>query len=194
VASDSWSLRPPPRILLAAGLLVLSGVAFAGAASEQKAGGSPAHRLQAALAPAVPLYGIAGPRPVGLRRVDPRTLRALPGRRLQLAAHTFDPEATRAEFVSGTLLAFGFRWDSRERKFSGSGLTGYALDGSPTFHRYGNDPISGVEPLGTRILVAGAAGNRIFRRGALLEARTGRELRRVRFDIQLLAGDQPFWY
>jgi hypothetical protein len=462
VASDCRSLRPPLRILLAAGLLALSGVAVAGAASEQKAGGSPARPLQAALAPTTPLFGIAGPRPVGIVRVDPRTLRPLPGPRVPLAAHTFgwsfspgrtelalgsdtpraelrlvdldrmrvlgdvklarrgsvlatawagasrvlavvvspgccgigdtivagidargprllwqrrlggslqagarfrrslvlvlgprgraigasrlvligsdgrlrsvplaqirsgsertgrdparflvrewnpglavdpsgaralvvqagapvgevdlrtlrvryhelsepisflgrlhdwlepkaeakaqegpnrqalwlghgllavtgtdthaslrspggeaqwdtpaglklidtrrwsvrtlDPQATRAEFVSGTLLAFGFRWDSGDKKLSGSGLTGFGLNGSRTFHRYGNDPISGVEPLGTRILVGGAAGSRIFRRGALLDARTGRELRRVRFDFQLLTGDQPFWY
>jgi len=463
VTSDCWSLRPPLRLLLAAGLLVLSGVAVAGAASEQKAGGSPARPLRAALAPATPLYGIAGPRPVGLVRVDRQTLRALPGRRLPLAAHTFgwsfspdgsklaigsdgsgevrlvdlrrwrvlgdvkvrvarrgsvlatawagasrvlavvvspgccglgdttvagidaqrprllwqrrlggslqggqrfrrslvlvlgprgralgpsrlvvvgpdgrvrsvplaeirsgseavgggdpsrflvrewnpalavDPSAARAFVVQagapvaeidlrtlrvryhelsepisllgrlhdwlepkpqakaqegpnrqalwlghgllavtgtdthaslgapgreaqwdtaaglklidtrrwtirtidsdatsvvrvgGVLLASSLLWDSRTSKFTGSGLTGYALDGSRSFHRYGNDPISGTEPLGTRILVGGAAGSRIFRRGALLDARTGRELRRVHFDIQLLAGDQPLW-
>src|SRR5687768_12042033 len=34
------------------------------------------------------LYGIAGPRPVGLVRVDAATLRPLPGRRVPLAAHT----------------------------------------------------------------------------------------------------------
>jgi hypothetical protein len=466
VTSDSWPLRPQSRILLAAGLLALSAVGVTGAASEQKVGGSPARPSQTALGPVAPLHGIAGPRPVGLVRVDPRTLRALPGRRLPLAAHTFgwsfspdgselaigsdgsgevrlvdlrrwrvlgdvkvrvaqrgsvlatawagptrvlavvvspgccglgdttvagidaqerprllwrrrlggslqagqrfrrslvlvlgprgrtlgpsrlalvgpdgrvrfaplaqirsgseavgggdpsrfllrewnpglavdpsaaralvvqagapvaevdlrtlrvryhelsepisllgrlhdwlepkaeakaqegpnrqalwlghgllavtgtdthaslgargreaqwdtpaglklidtrrwsirtlDREATRAEFVSATLLAFGFRWDSRAGKLSGSGLAGYALDGSRTFHRYGNDPISGVEPLGTRVLVGGAAGSRIFHRGpVLLDARTGRELRSVSFDIQLLAGDEPFWY
>jgi hypothetical protein len=122
--------------------------------------------------------------PAGLKLIDTR----------RWSIRTLDTAATRAEFVSGTLLAFGFRWDSRTGKLSGSGLTGYALDGSRTFHRYGDDPISGMEPLGARILVGGAAGSRIFRRGALLDARTGRELRRVRFDIQLLASDQPFWY
>src|SRR6266496_2949829 len=89
VTSDCWSFRPPLRILLAAGLLVLSGVAVAGAASEQKDGGSPARPLRAALEPGTPLYGIAGPRPAGIVRVDRATLRALPGRRLPLAAHTF---------------------------------------------------------------------------------------------------------
>jgi hypothetical protein len=45
---------------------------------------------------------------------------------------------------------------------SGSGLTGYALDGSRRFHLYGDDPISSAQPLGSRMLVGSAASNRIF--------------------------------
>jgi hypothetical protein len=107
---------------------------------------------------------------------------------------TIDPRVTDAVLASNMLLAFGILWDSRSQTMPGSGLTGYNRDGRRRFHLYGADPISGVQPLGSRILVGGAAGSRIFRRGALLDARTGRELRRVRFDIELLAGDQPFWY
>jgi len=77
------------RLLLVAGLLVLAGVTVAGAASEHKSGGPGALRLQSALTSARPLYGIAGPSPAGLVRVDPRTLRARSGRRVPLAAHTF---------------------------------------------------------------------------------------------------------
>ncbi len=122
--------------------------------------------------------------PAGLRVIDTR----------RWSVRTLDPRATRAAFVSGTLLSFGFLWDSRKQGISGSGLSGYARDGSRRFHLYGDDPISDVQPLGSRILVGGAAASRIFRRGALLEASSGRELGRVRFDFQLLAGDQPFWY
>jgi len=122
--------------------------------------------------------------PAGLKLIDTRTW----------SVRTLDPRVTNAVLASGTLLAFGLLWDSRSRTLSGSGFTGYNPDGRRRFHLYGADPISGVQPLGSRILVGGAAGSRIFRRGALLDARTGRELRRVRFDKGLLAGDQPFWY
>lgn len=122
--------------------------------------------------------------PAGLKLIDTR----------RWSISTLDPRASSATVAAGTLLAFGILWDSRSQKLSGSGLDGYALDGGRRFHRYGDDPISGVQPLGARILVGGAAGSRIFRRGALLDARTGRDLRRVGFDFGLLAGDQPFWY
>ena len=122
--------------------------------------------------------------PAGLKLIDTR----------RWSIRTLDPHATSVTVAAGTLLAFGIVWDSRRQKLSGSGLTGYSLYGERRFHRYGRDPISGVQTLGERILVGGAAGSRIFRRGALLDARTGRELRRVRFDVSLLAGDRPFWY
>jgi hypothetical protein len=92
------------------------------------------------------------------------------------------------------LFAWSVTWDSRTSKFAGNGLSGYALDGKRRFHLYGHDPISGVQPLGSRVLVGGNSGSRLFRRAALLDARSGRELRRVRSTVELLAHDQPFWY
>jgi hypothetical protein len=122
--------------------------------------------------------------PVGLKLIDTR----------RWSIRTINSNATSATVASGMLLAFGILWDSRSQKFTGSGLTGYTLDGSRRFHLYREDPISGAQPLDRRVLVSGAAGSRIFRRGALIDARTGRELRRVRFDVSLLITDQPFWY
>lgn len=122
--------------------------------------------------------------PAGLKLIDTR----------RWSIRTLDPRVTRVALAAGTLVAFGLLWDSRDQKMTGSGLTGYAPDGSRRYHHYDDDPISVVQPLGDRILVGGAAGSRIFRRGALLDARTGRELGRVRFDIQLLADDERFWY
>jgi hypothetical protein len=122
--------------------------------------------------------------PSGLRLIDTRTW----------GVRTLDPHATNAVLTSGTLLAFGVLWDSRSQQLTGNGLTGYNRNGGRRFHLYGDDPISTVQPLGARILVGGTAGSRLFSHGALLDARTGRELRRVGFAIELLAGDQPFWY
>jgi hypothetical protein len=122
--------------------------------------------------------------PAGLKLIDTRGWRI----------RTLEARATSAVLASGTLLASSFLWDSRTQTISGSGLTGHALDGRRRFHLYGDDPLSGVQPLGATVLVGGAAGSRIFRLGAILDARTGRELRRVRFGVSLLVGDQPFWY
>jgi hypothetical protein len=120
----------------------------------------------------------------GLKLIDTR----------RWSARTIDTRATDAVLASDTLLASSLLWDSRAGRISGSGLTGYARDGTRRFHVLGDDPISGVQPLGDRVLVGGAAGSRIFRLGALLDGRTGRELGRVRFEVTLLVGDQPFWY
>jgi hypothetical protein len=108
------------------------------------------------------------------------------------SVHTLDSRVTDAAVVSGTLFAWSLTWDSRTDKPTGNGLTGYKPDGSHRFHLY--DPISGVQQLGSRVLVGGAPGSHLFRRAALLDARTGRELHRVRLNIELLANDQPFWY
>jgi hypothetical protein len=120
----------------------------------------------------------------GLRLIDTR----------RWTVRTIDARASDVALASGTLLASSLLWDSRAGTVSGSGLTGYALDGMRRFHVLGDDPISGVQPLGDRVLVGGAAGSRVFRLGALLDGRTGRELGRVRFEVTLLVGDQPFWY
>jgi hypothetical protein len=122
--------------------------------------------------------------PAGLKLIDTR----------RWSVRTLDRETSRIEVAAGTLFGFGLLFDSRVQKLSGSGLTGYTFDGSRLFHLYGDDAISGVQSIDERVIVGGAAGSRIFRRGALLDARTGRELRRVRFDVSLLVGDQPFWY
>jgi len=122
--------------------------------------------------------------PAGLELIDTR----------RWTIRTIDSDAASAVRIGGMLLAFSMLWDSRTGKLTGSGLTGYTLDGTRAFHRYGEDPISGGQQIGTSVLVGGGAGSRIFGRGALLDARTGRELRRVKFDIELLVDDQPFWY
>jgi hypothetical protein len=122
--------------------------------------------------------------PAGLKLIDTR----------RWSVHTLDSRATDAAFVAGTLLAWSLAWDSRTNKVAGSGLSGYAVDGSRRFHLYGRDPISGVQPLGPLVLVGGSSGSHLFRQAALLDARTGRELRRVRSTVELLVGDEPFWY
>jgi hypothetical protein len=122
--------------------------------------------------------------PAGLKLIETR----------HWSVRTLDARATDAALVSGVLFGWSLTWDSRTDETKGDGLTGYDLDGGRRFHVYGDDPISGVQPLGSRVLVGGAAGSSLFRQGALLDARSGRELRRVRFNVELLAGDQPFWY
>jgi hypothetical protein len=77
-------------------------------------------------------------------------------------------EGADAALVSGTLLASSFL----DRRRSGSGLTGYSIGGTRRYHRFGSDPIWGVQPIGRSALVGGPHGS------ALIEARTGRELRR----------------
>ena len=94
----------------------------------------------------------------------------------------------RIVLASGTLLASSFLFDSREQETTGSGLTGYSLDGRRRFHLYGRQRI-GVQPLGRRALVGG------LKRTSLIDARTGQPLRRYRrFTMSLLAGDAPFHY
>lgn len=122
--------------------------------------------------------------PAGLKLIDTR----------RWSVRTLDHVTSRIAAAAGTLFGYGVLFDSRTQKLSGTGLTAYSLDGKRRFHLYEDDPISGVQPLGARVVVGGAAGSRIFRQGALIDARTGRELRRVRFDVELLSGDQAFWY
>lgn len=122
--------------------------------------------------------------PAGLKLIETR----------RWTVRTLDRETSRIAVAAGTLFGYGPVFDSRTRKLSGSGLTGYAVDGSRRFHLYGKEPITGVQRIDKRVIVGGAAGSRIFRVGALLDVRTGRELRRVRFNISLLVGDEPFWY
>jgi hypothetical protein len=91
--------------------------------------------------------------------------------------------------VSDTLLASTFLPDSLSQTTLGSGLTGYSVDGGRKFHIHGEAPITGVQPLGTKALVGRLNG------ATLIDARSGRELRRFRrFTMSLLAGDAPFHY
>lgn len=107
---------------------------------------------------------------------------------------TLHSNANRATLVDDMLLVTGLVWDSRSRRFAGAGLTAYSLDGARRYHLYGDEPISGVQPVGSRIIVGGAAGSTLFHRGALLDASSGRQIRRVTLNVTLLVGDQPFWY
>jgi hypothetical protein len=117
--------------------------------------------------------------PAGLTLVDTRRWRA----------RTIDPRTTDAALVSGTLLASSFFFDSRRQRTSGSGLTGYSLTGRRKFHLYGNAPITGVQPVGSKALVGAQDGI------ALIDARTGRQIRSSRrFTMSLLNGDAPISY
>jgi hypothetical protein len=119
----------------------------------------------------------SGQRPAGLTLIDTRSWRA----------RTIDRRATEAALASGTLLASFFRTGSRG-KITGSGLTGYTLDGKRKFHLYAGEPIIGVEPLGRRALIGGQ------NRTALIDARTGRQIRTYRrFWTTLLSRDQPIY-
>jgi hypothetical protein len=91
--------------------------------------------------------------------------------------------------VSDTLLASSFLFDSLSQRTLGSGLTGYSVYGRRKFHIHGEAPIPGVQPLGMKALVGRLNG------ATLIDARSGRELRRFRrFTMSLLAGDAPFHY
>ena len=113
--------------------------------------------------------------PAGLTLIDTR----------RWHARKIDSRTTDAVLVSGTLLASTFLELSR----SGSGVTGYSLDGRRKFHLFGNDPIWGAQPIGRNAFVGGARGS------ALIDGRTGRKLRRYRrFTMSLLSGDAPVHY
>jgi hypothetical protein len=113
--------------------------------------------------------------PAGLTLVDTRRWRA----------RTIDRRTTDVALVAGTLLASTLTFDSG--KASGSGLTGYSVDGRRRFHILGREPVTGVQPLGSRALVGAGSGI------ALIDARTGRRLRSYRrFATSLLTGNAPF--
>ncbi len=117
----------------------------------------------------------SGDHPAGLTIVDTRSWRS----------RAIDQRTTDAALVSGTLLASSFLGT---RSF-GSGLTGYSLNGARRWHRFGSSPIWGVQPIGRNALVGGPSTI------ALIEAATGRQLRRYRrFTTSVLAADAPFHY
>jgi hypothetical protein len=91
---------------------------------------------------------------------------------LTWSARKIHRRATDAVVWRGTLLASSFPYSGRGTR--GNGLTGYSLAGERKFRRYGDEPVSGVHPLGSKVLVMTP------RRATLIDARTGRELRRYR--------------
>jgi hypothetical protein len=88
---------------------------------------------------------------------------------LARSARKIDRRATDAVVVDSTLLASSYLYSGRTTL--GSGLTGYSLAGTRKFHRYGDEPAS-VQPLGAKLLVMTP------RRTTLIDAHTGRQLRR----------------
>jgi hypothetical protein len=55
----------------------------------------------------------------------------------------------------GVLLTWGSVWDSAAQKSVGSGLTGYAADGTQRFHLFGTDPVGIAAVAGTYAYIAG---------------------------------------
>jgi hypothetical protein len=44
------------------------------------------------------------------------------------------------------------------------------------------------------VLVGGSQGSAVFRHQDLLEPRSGRLLEHLRVNVELINGDQPFWF
>jgi hypothetical protein len=77
---------------------------------------------------------------------------------------------------------------------SGNGLTAYDANGHQIYHRYGDQPIGGVNPVPRGVLVGGNQGSSVFRHQDLLQPRTGRVIGRAGVDIELISSDQRFWF
>jgi hypothetical protein len=122
--------------------------------------------------------------PAGLKLIDTRNW----------SVHTLDHTTSSLTFSGGVLFAFGTSWDSRTSKMSGSGLTAYDASGRKLYHRYGDQPINRVEPVPRGVLVGGSQGSAVFHHQDLLEPRSGRLLGHARVNVELLSGDQPFWF
>ena len=107
---------------------------------------------------------------------------------------TLDRTTSSVTFSGGVLFAFGTSWDSRTSKMSGSGLTAYDAGGRQLYHRYGDQPIGGVNAVPRGVLVGGNQGSSVFRHRDLLQPRTGRVIGQAGVDIELISSDQPFWF
>jgi hypothetical protein len=108
--------------------------------------------------------------PAGLTLIDTR----------RWVARRIDTQTTGAAFASGTVLASGYP--------ARTGLTGYSVRGGRRFHVYRRKRIVGAQPFGTRALVASMDG------AALIDARTGRQLHRLRrLPAAVLAGPAPIF-
>jgi hypothetical protein len=117
--------------------------------------------------------GLDHPRtPAGLTLIDTRSW----------SASRIDSHTTDVTLAGGTLFAYSYPSGSR-------GVTGYTRDGRRRFRVFREDLIFGVQGLGPTALVGSRNGN------ALIDARTGRTLRRFRiFAMSLLDEDQPVLY
>jgi hypothetical protein len=122
--------------------------------------------------------------PAGLKLIDTRNW----------SVRTLDRTTSSAVYSSGVLFGFGTSWDSRTSTMSGSGLTAYDAGGHELYHRYGDQPISRVEPVPRGVLVGGNQGSSVFRHEEVLQPRTGRVVGHAGFDIELISSDQPFWF
>jgi hypothetical protein len=122
--------------------------------------------------------------PAGLKLIDTRSW----------SVRTLDHTTSSVSFSGGVLFAFGTSWDSRTSKMSGSGLTAYDAGGRQLYHRYGQQPIGGVAAVPGGVIVGGNQGSSVFRREDVLDSRSGHILGHARVDVELISGDQPFWF
>jgi hypothetical protein len=123
-------------------------------------------------------------KPAGLKLIDTRNW----------SVRTLDHTTTSLTFSGGVLFAFGTSWDSRTSKIGGSGLTAYDASGGKLYHRYGDQPINGVQAVPRGVLVGGSQGSAVFHHQDLLDPRSGRLLGHAHVNVELLSDDQPFWF
>ena len=117
-------------------------------------------------------------RPAGLTLVDTR----------RWVARKIDAQTTDVALASGTLLASSYLYDSRSRRITGSGLSGYSPTGRRKFHLFGRAPVL-VQPVGGNALAGGMGAT------TLIDARSGRRLRSFRrLSLTLMAMDAPVFY
>ncbi len=127
--------------------------------------------------------------PAGLKLIDTRMIDTR-----NWSVRTLDHTTSSVTFSGGVLFAFGTSWDSRTSKMSGSGLTAYDAGGRKLYHRYGHQPIGGVAAVPRGVIVGGSQGSSVFRREDVLDPRSGHVLGHARVDVELITGDQPFWF
>jgi hypothetical protein len=87
---------------------------------------------------------------------------------------TLDAQASGLAVADGTLLTFGWLWDSVAQQAAGVGLTAYRQDGSRRFHRFRDSPLYAVHVVGSRAFVPVSESAY-----AVLDPQTGRVVRRI---------------
>ena len=122
--------------------------------------------------------------PAGLKLIDTRTW----------SVRTLDTTTSSITYAGGILFAFGTSWDSRTSTMTGSGLTAYDSGGQELYHRYDRQPIGGVTTVPGGVLVGGSQGSAVFHHQDLLDPRSDHLRGHARVDVELLTGDQPFWF